>query len=70
MNKTCDFLVNAFFASFLAWTVGYGWFLLSDLNTINAILMLASMVWTCIAVIVAIVGGLVWAIRHVRISII
>lgn len=70
MTKTMDFITSALFASFIGWTVGYGWFLLADINTVNAILMLTSMVWFGIGAITAIVGGVVWAIRHVRITIV
>lgn len=67
--KTLDFLSNAFGTAALAWFIGYGWFLLAGINTVNALIMLAGMAAFSIASLTALVALVVWTLRHVRVRI-
>lgn len=70
MNKTCDFIVSAFCGGGISYLLGYAWFLLGDIGTLNAIMMLAGLVWIFIALLVSLGAGIVWTARHVRITVV
>ena len=70
MNKTLDFITSALFGGGISYGIGYVWFLLSDMNALNAIFMLAGISWVAIGALTALVAGVVWAFRHVRITIV
>lgn len=70
MNKTLDFICSALCGGGISYSLGYLAFLIWDINTLNAIMMLAGMTWVAIATVTAIVGGLVWTARHVRLTIV
>lgn len=69
-SGTVDFITTSFVAAGLSYLLGYVWFLISDINTPNAILMLAGLTWLAIAIVTALVASLVWVVRHVRITIV
>lgn len=70
MNKTCDFISSSLLGGGIAYFIGYIWFLLGDMNVFNAILMFSGISLVSLGVGVALVGTLVWAARHVRITIV
>lgn len=69
MNKIIDFIGSSIFGGWLAWTAGYGWSLLSDVNVANAVLMLSGMALWTIGMITGAIAGAVWCWRHVHVRI-
>jgi hypothetical protein len=63
-------IIETYYAAFVAWTIGYIWFLITDANVLNAILMLTGMALAAVACIMAAVTAIVWIARHVRIVIV
>lgn len=70
MTKTMDFVVSSLFSGGIGYLIGYVWFLLTDINTFNAILMLAGLTVTALALLTATAGIAVWTVRHVRLTIV
>lgn len=70
MNKTLDFICSALCGGGFGYYLGYIWYLLADMNVLNAILMVSGLALVAIGTVTAIVGGLVWTARHVRLTIV
>lgn len=70
MNKTIDFICSALCGGGISYLLGYIWYLLADMNVLNAILIGSGLVLIAIGTVTAIVGVLVWTARHVRLTIV